>query len=43
MLHLGASPRRGDRAIRSNLFYRDAVKKDFHFYPLRERQLRTNP
>jgi hypothetical protein len=24
-----------NQAIRSNLFYRAAVKKDFHFYPLR--------
>jgi hypothetical protein len=25
----------GDRAIRSNLFCRQAAKKDFRFYPLR--------
>jgi hypothetical protein len=31
-----------NRAIRSNLFYRFAVKKDFHFYPLCEWQLRTS-
>jgi hypothetical protein len=28
-------PRTKNRAIRSNLFYRFAIKKDFRFYPLR--------
>jgi hypothetical protein len=34
---LGASPalRAGNRAFLSNLFYRFAVKKDFHYNPLR--------
>jgi hypothetical protein len=35
--NLGAFPARsaGNRAIRSNLFYRFAVKKDFRYYPWR--------
>jgi hypothetical protein len=32
---LGASPLRGDRAIRSNLVARQAGNKYFRFYPLR--------
>jgi hypothetical protein len=35
LLLKGASPLRGDRAIRSNLVYRFAAHKYFRFYPLR--------
>jgi hypothetical protein len=41
---LGASARlqRADRAFRSNLFYRTAVKKDFRCNPLRALTLKAD-